>query len=248
MDIQKNTDRSSFSAWVGNVSTNIDSIFEYVRDSEDTDIITSDVRKVTFKFKDHIELAVRQCELFNEAATYLENKMSAEMEKKAASLTKDLTSQLVGLIGIFTALSFIVFGGITALDSLMESLVSFKENDTSIIPMLILGSVWSLCIMNLLYAFMYFVLKIVNISFDKSESEKLNIVQKHPFVFATNFLLLFIFLACCGIWLIKTSNVGATIQENLFDSGVVVFGFGIFLFFFIFFKVGKKLWQLYNRH
>ena len=107
----------------------------------------------------------------------LEREVEVILTPKVSAITKEMTQQLVGLIGIFTALSFIVFGGISSLDSIFGAVQGTLEDEHSVLPVLIIAIAWALCMMNLLFGFMYFVIRITHLQ--KPVDEKaLNLVQR----------------------------------------------------------------------
>lgn len=59
-------------------------------------------------------------------------------------MSKEMNSQLLTMIGIFTALAFLVFGGINSLDNV------FSEG-VPVLKLMVVGSVWGLCILNLVF-------------------------------------------------------------------------------------------------
>lgn len=65
--------------------------------------------------------------------------------------------ELISLIGIFTALSFVLFGGISSIGSLTNSIEAVLNNnyDISIIYKPII--IWGIVMFNVLYLFMYFI-------------------------------------------------------------------------------------------
>ena len=73
-------------------------------------------------------------------------------------LTKEMNTQLISLIAIFTALSFIVFGGISSLDNIFDGV-----KDIPVTKLMIVGSIWCFCIMNLVFVFMFFVGKLTHL-------------------------------------------------------------------------------------
>lgn len=94
----------------------------------------------SIRFYDHCMLALAQKEIV------------LNTEKKAAS---SITGQFIGLISIFTALSFVLSGGITALGSIMDAVRTQNLYYT-----LFVGLIWLLCMGNLFVLFMHFVMKI----------------------------------------------------------------------------------------
>lgn len=94
----------------------------------------------SIRFYDHCMLALAQKEIV------------LNTEKKAAS---SITGQFIGLISIFTALSFVLSGGISALGSIMDAV---RTQDLAYT--LFVGLIWLLCMGNLFVLFMHFVMKI----------------------------------------------------------------------------------------
>lgn len=135
------------------------------------------------KIYDHINLAIRQKDMTNKSDSDLHRQIEEIVETKSAAVTKEMTTQLVSLIAIFTALSFIVFGGISSLDSIFQSLQTTMEDKNTILPTLIVSVVWAFCLMNLLFGFMYFVLRIAKQSPSRAEKQQ-NIVQLLPCCFS----------------------------------------------------------------
>lgn len=191
------------------ILTNLDSLVSYISET-DHPSLNQDVYGIIIKLKDHVNLAVHQCELFGNATELLNQQIEDTVKAKMAEETKELTSQLVGLIGIFTALSFIVFGGITSLESIMNNLSNVQN---SILPIIILALAWSFCIMNLLYAFMHFVLRIVKINLRNESGYKPNLVQKYPIVWLTNYILLSCLLIFGSIWFVERNGIGNSLYD-----------------------------------
>lgn len=108
------------------------------------------------KYKDHCELAILQRKHYNLSKgtikTYVEDIIKPETDR----IQKDLTSQLIGLVSLFTALSFVVFGGINILDSVLENI-----RLATVTRMLTAGSTWTLCMTFLFYIFIRFILKVM---------------------------------------------------------------------------------------
>lgn len=195
---------------IGIFMTNIDKAIETkINKSPGTPMDGSS--RILIKFRDHAQLAYSQRRLLMQREADITDLITKQLEPKLAQSSKELTSQLVGLVAIFTALSFIVFGGISSLSSILQVL-SQKEN--SILPTLIVVIGWAFCILNLLFAFMYFILRIVKPTLMPSDqnSEK-NLVQKYPVVFVCNYCLGSALLLCFGI--LGMEQIG--INQALYD-------------------------------
>lgn len=212
---QKNDD-------IGRILTNLGGILNYLEKTEEIEN-AEELLGITRKLKDHINLANYQCSLFASSIevfnsqmetriTEKEKKLRAEQKELIAAETKELTSQLVGLIAVFTALSFIVFGGITSLESLVQNLGAVEE---SVLPVVILAIAWAFCLMNLVFGFMYFVLHIIRRDVEHNKKQSMNFVQKYPVVVLVNYVLFVCLLIFGGIWYAERNGVGVDIYECL---------------------------------
>lgn len=166
---------------------------------------------IIIKFNDHANLAKRQYLLFNQDQKAIDDRIDNRIKEKVSpSITRierGILSQLIGLVAIFTALSFIIFGGISSLDSIFKSL---SISHRSVLYTIIVGCIWAFLIANLLFAFMQFIVKII----DNAKEDKLSTlspkvrIQSHPLVLLYNRIILWVFLLC-GL-LVFAQKVGVT--------------------------------------
>lgn len=187
-----------FDTFLGNVEKVMEYATNEIRPNTD-DERAMRLYKMIVKFYDHVNLANQQQRMFTLNQDGLRQQISSELEPKISEATKDMTSQLIGLVSIFTALSFLVFGGISSLSSILSTL-SDEKMPFPVLPVLIVAVAWAFCLMNLLFGFMYFVLRVARLSLS-SEQEANNLVQRYPVVFLANYILLF-FSFCfagCGL-------------------------------------------------
>lgn len=70
--------------------------------------------------------------------------MRLEKEK----LYHDINSHMVTMIGIFTAPSFVVFGGINSIETAFAGM-----GDTPLTKLMVIGSLWSFGLLKLVYIF-----------------------------------------------------------------------------------------------
>ena len=112
------------------------------------------------KYKDHCELAILQRKHYHMSIDEIEEKAKttalASVKEETDKIQKDLTSQLIGLVSIFTALSFVIFGGINILNSVLQNV-----RLASISRLLCVGILWTICMSILFYIFVRFILKII---------------------------------------------------------------------------------------
>ncbi|MBQ9860943.1 MAG: hypothetical protein IJO75_01655 [Clostridia bacterium] len=197
-------------------ATNIENVLDYEMDQvsdNNPDSVRSNRIRVLLKFYDHIQLAHMQFALFTQNQKGLEAAIDKKLEPALAKSSKELTSQLVGLVAIFTALSFIIFGGISSLESLFAFIP--QNSSESVIHVVIVAIAWSFCILNLLFAFMYFIL---NITGKKPELslQTGNAIQKYPLVFICNYCLLVALLICVAVLVgIKTGIIPQILSSGI---------------------------------
>lgn len=227
-------------------STNLEKVMEYAVEHIRPDDEKQALYRTVVKFYDHVSLAHQQQIMFSQKRDDLKQEMTSFLEPKISEITKEMTSQLVGLVGIFTALSFIVFGGISSLSSIFTSMQQTLNQQHSVLPVLIVAVAWAFCLMNLLFGFMYFVLRIAKYSQQEQPSAK-NLVQRYPVVFLCDYILLALFLLFSGMWFAKCNGVG----ESIFSFAVVqhstgTFWVGLILSVIVVIGLGVWLWHLYT--
>ena len=96
-----------------------------------------------------------------------------------------MNAQLITMVGIFTALAFILFGGISSLDNLFSG---FKNTD--LFPTIVIGCIWGLAILNVIFVFLFSIGKMTNLSFKSTHNPKASFGQRYPVVVWTDFLLI----------------------------------------------------------
>lgn len=236
---------------LGIFETNLDSVLHYVEGKaakNPKDERWEKIFKATLKFYDHSNLAVQQQKLVNKKRMDLEREVEVILTPKVSEITKEMTQQLVGLIGIFTALSFIVFGGISSLDSIFGAVRGTLKDEHSVLPVLIIAIAWALCMMNLLFGFMYFVIRITRLKKPVNE-EATNLVQRYPAVVLCNYVLVAMLVLFGGMWFAECNGIGkfffdfAVKDKNssfTFVAFVIIFGFSFWL-------GGRWLWNLYKQ-
>lgn len=124
--------------------------------------------KLIYKLYDHCNLANTQRDAYNQTRNSIKENVDASFEEKykkefdskikpeMESVQKEITSQLIGLVSMFTALSFIIFGGTQMLDSILDNI-----RLSTISRMICVGFLWTLCMSMLFYIFVWFIIKIM---------------------------------------------------------------------------------------
>ncbi|MGP1519920.1 MAG: hypothetical protein ACTTIZ_00190 [Treponema sp.] len=102
-----------------------------------------------FKLYDHCHLANKQRMAYKATKEDIERRIGKIANSKIRKYEKSITSQLIGLVAIFTALSFVVFGGINTSTTIFKMVEKI-----SIAKILVLLDVWFICMSNLFILFM----------------------------------------------------------------------------------------------
>lgn len=214
----------------GILQSNLDSVIQYMGtmemngnapENEDADAERERTQKTIIKIWDHVNLARKQYILFCHKDEDYEKIVDEKMEMAEAKISKEMNIQLISLVAIFTALSFLVFGGISSLDNIFSGV-----QDIPIIKLLIIGCIWCFCIMNLIFIFMFFVAKITKLSVRSTDDVNANIIKKYPLVWWSNYVI--ISVLCLGCWLFFVYTRGYDKQIDSFirryDTCFVVVG------------------------
>ena len=176
---------------IGRLLVNINSITERIDYSDSTKELSGNERDksnstnkiavsrsqylMIFKLYDHCHLANKQRMAYKTTRENIETKIREtatstikENEEliysKIRDYEKSITSQLLGLVAIFTALSFVIFGGISSFGSIFQII-----KDTPLLKILIVLDVWFVCMFNLFALF----IKMIAMITDKHEHFKI---------------------------------------------------------------------------
>lgn len=245
-------DEQQFSDFLSNMGEVVDYATEHSQRDEDWQSEDrQDLYRTVIKFYDHANLAHQQQVTFSSKKEALredvKNEVHATLDPKISEITKEMTSQLVGLISIFTALSFIVFGGISSLESMVTSLEGTLDKYDSVLPILILAMAWAFCMMNLLFGFMYFVIRITHLRKPVDENAK-NVVQRYPVVFLCDYVIMALLILFSGMWFAKKAKVGSGFYKFwVSDHPNITFIAAILVFVVVFAILGIILLNLYRR-
>lgn len=138
---------------------NLDKIIDYINTGKD--YIDNGKEKEHsrdfMKFYDHCNLAATQRKTYNETKTGAAETTKRIVAENMADYNKDITAQLIGLISLFTALSFVIFGGINMLGSLFTRVENLHLAKTAFV-----GFVWLLCMGDIFAVFVKFICRIID--------------------------------------------------------------------------------------
>lgn len=199
------------------------------------------VQRALMKLWDHINLAIRQYELFQISDEHYSAIAEEKMKNVEIRLTKEMNMQLLSLIAIFTALSFIVFGGITSLDNIFEGV-----KDIPVTKLMIVGCIWCLCIMNLVFVFLFFVSKLTGLEFKSTTDPDANLVQKYPLICWCNWVIITILVFSCWAYYIKCEEYSQKISIILQQYSTVYFIVGTLLISVLVIIGANIIYQLYR--
>lgn len=216
----------------GNILSNLDELVTYALDNvrifekaekcetEEEKRYVENAFKVILKIRDHVTLANHQYSALKQSDEEYRNKFQKYIPEIKEEITKEMTSQLITLVGIFTALAFLVFGSITSLDGIFENL------ELPIFKTMSIGIIWGLCISNMIFVFLYCVGKMTKLSFAVENESGDSIWKQYSIVWWTNFFLFS--LLCFTLWghFIQQTEISKWVVDNVIGDPKFVFWFG----------------------
>lgn len=143
-----------------------------------------DTRKAILKIWDHINLAQQQYSVLKQSDSEYKEKFEKLISTYKEDMTKDMSNQLLTMVSIFTALAFLVFGGISSLDNI------FSSQGIPLLKLMCIGSVWGLCILNLVFVFLFCVSKMTHQKFESTDNPNADIFERYAIVWWTNLTIL----------------------------------------------------------
>lgn len=196
-----------------------------------------ELKKTAIKLYDHINLATRQYRTLKQSEDEYRSKFKANIEPVKNELIRESNSQLLTLVGIFTALAFLIFGGISSLDNLFSEM-----NQLPMLKLIALGCVWGMCILNLVFIFLVCVGRMTHLPFSFSDKPDADIREKYAVVWLSNLILLMLLIFSVGIlymdkyeldqWFVNWSKSNPVLFSLLFILFLaLLLGGGIYLIF-----------------
>ena len=190
-----------------------------------------DTQKVILKIWDHSNLAQQQYSALKQSDEDYRRVFNNSIAPYKEEMAKEMNAQLLTMVSIFTALAFLIFGGISSLDNI------FAITGIPILKLLITGSLWGLCILNLVFVFLFCVGKMTKLSFKSTENENASIFQKYPIVWWSNLIIISILVMSSWLYFLTKENAhswfGNICQRAPFSVSVtgtaVILGIIIFL-------------------
>ena len=227
---------------MGNITSNIDKVKEYAHSDSVNDRIRKanntekkqllDTQKSILKIWDHINLAYQQYDVLRQSDEETNKKIDLCLEPFQKKITQEISSQLLTMLGIFTALAFLLFGGISSLENL------FSNSAMPILKFMVIGSIWSLCLLNLLFIFLYCVLKIIKIS--PVNNDDSSISRKYAIFWWTNFIVISIMIFSLWGYYLTSTNSHDWVNQILLTNPLITTLFIILILILIAFGLYRK--------
>lgn len=184
--------------------SNLDILNTYVKDlPSEHEQPTKNIKSSVIKLWDHSNLAAAQTIYLHDSEDIFSQRVQKNLIPFKAEFAHEMNMHFISLIAIFTALSFIVFGGISSLDNIFNGAKNFP-----ILILMIIGSIWSLFICNLVFVFMLFVSKFTKIPIKMSEKERASLSEKYPFIVWCNYIFLLILTVASWLYYVDYSDSG----------------------------------------
>ena len=100
------------------------------------------------------------------------------------------------------------------------------------LELMIVGCIWSVCISNLVFVFIFLVAKLTKLNIKSTDREGATLSQRYPFFVWSNFLLILILAICCWLYFIDYADAGSwllllTKDNSMLSIIVGISGIGI---------------------
>lgn len=198
---------------IGTLQSNLDALLSYASDS---DVIAAkkaalksgqskksidDTKKAIIKIWDHVNLANQQYKVLKQTDDEYNEKFQSHIADFKENMTKEMNAQLLTMVSIFTALAFLIFGGISSLDNI------FSVSGIPLLKIIASGLIWGLCIFNLIYVFLFCVGKMTHLNFKSTDDPDATIFQKYPIVWWSDLLLVSLLLICLWLYFMQREEI-----------------------------------------
>ena len=208
-DIYGKSDPKNKNEVVGMIMTNLEWLVDNPREIKKGDpeekIVIATNRAIT-KMLDHVSLASQQYlnlkQTDDEYDKKFKDHISVVKDNMTQDIVKEVNSQLITLVGIFTALAFLIFGSISSLDGI------FENNDIPLFKTMSIGIIWGICILNMIFVFLFCISKMTKLNFKSDTKSDATIFRRYPVVWWTNLILISLLLLTIWAYFLTTIGVG----------------------------------------
>lgn len=224
---------------IGSMLSNIEKTLDYAsiqchkpKNGETSDKeakIFADAENILIKIWDHVNLAQTQYSGLKQTDEEYKRKFDDSIAPFKEEVVKDMNAQLLTMVSIFTALAFLVFGGISSLGSI------FSNYELPLLKVIVIGCIWGLCLLNLIFIFLFCIGKMTGLNFKSNRESNANIVQKYPIVWWSDLIILTILSGTLWTYYIRTENMDSWFVDwcNSSPQLAMCLGFGVIVIVFI---------------
>ena len=202
-------------------------------------------RQSIIRLYDHCMLAKMQSNEFLEDDDKFQKRAGPIIHESIEAAQRNITEQFVSLIAIFTALAFLIFGGLSSFESIFSQL-----NSTPTCKLLMVSSIWGLGLTNLLALFFYFIFRISKTPFRKvCSEERSTLFQRYPILVLSNYVLGSLLLVSTLLYARDYIKQIVTVVSGIEGTTALKWSWGIIVFstivitliatFFLFIKKHK---------
>jgi len=193
-------------------------------ETEDKKNAVYDTQKAVWKIWDHINLAHQQYSVFWQSEDEYDKRFETRIQKFQSKITNEMSGQLLTMVGIFTALAFLIFGSISSLESIFAGM-----SETPVLKLMLAGDVWGLGVLNLIFVFLFCVGKMTHQDFKSDKSKEATFYQRYPVVCWTDFIILSMLVVLLWMYYIGYNNGDSWVNDliKLNPTLVSIVGFAI---------------------
>ena len=193
---------------VNNLDSNLNALMDFTKSDEFDKLFPEDTSKygdkklvirVIHKLWDHSKLAENQITEIKKD-TFWDN-FEGEKIKIEESIKKEgrkLNRELITLVGIFTAMAFLVFGGLNSLSGIFEG----ASEGLPVLKMSIVSLLWGICVYNLIYLFMFLIAKLTDNDISTNKESK-SFLRRHIIYFTGNAVMLSALYFAAWLYFVK---------------------------------------------
>ena len=194
-DIEENAEENKQDPFATLLS-NLDFLRDYANNNEETSEqkgnsderkLTSETKKAVWKLWDHINLAHRQFHVLRLSEGDYKKRFEEHIRTVQSDMTKETNSQLLTIVGIFTALAFVVFGGISSFGSILTGI-----HESQLLKLLIVACVWGIGMLNVVFIFLFGIGKMTGKELRSGNSKRIR--ERYPVYFWANYVIISLLL------------------------------------------------------